>query len=131
MNASDPNPSGNPEKRDVTGFLKALLLGGALAVSAPRSEAAISVAKVEGGPSGDLTLRLANARALLASHEHNGPSALIPGTPGVDSPDILWWRNWGNWRPGWGNARRSWGNFRPAWGNGGWGNGGWHNWRNF
>lgn len=126
MNApQNPSPE-TPDKRDVTGFLKALLLGATLAVTAHKSDAAIVAPQPEDQPLNDLTLRLAKAQTLLAS-EQTGTNALIPGSPAPGAPDTMWWRNWGNWHPGWGNG--GWRNV--GWRNGGWGNGGWHNWHNW
>jgi rSAM-associated Gly-rich repeat protein len=115
-----------PEKRDVTGFLKALLLGAALAVTAQKSNAAVTPPQLDRAPADDLTQRLERARTLLAA-EQTGTAALIPNEGAQGAAQTMWWRNWGNWHPGWGNG--GWRNIH--WGNGGWGNGGWHNWHNW
>lgn len=106
-------------KPSFTTSLKALLLGGALALTATHSAKAVQSAP-DTKKSNSPDERTAKIREAL---KQGGSEAIASGpitAPG--GAGLMWWRNaWGN-GGGWHNWGNGWHNFRP----GGWGN--WHNW---
>ena len=129
-------PTSKQDPQSLTGFLKALVVGGAVLFGAASAEASLSSKPPAPKPENDadepLENRVDRVRQKLsetdASSEQPGesPNDSAP----LDEAKKLWWRNWGNWHMGgWPNWRNGWGN---AWHNGG---GAWRNgrrwWGNF
>lgn len=98
----------------LTDRLKALLLGGALAIAAAQTS---SAAQVQPKAEESLETRIQKLREQV---QENPNAAFKTGNgPAEDGSDLMWWRNaWGN--GGWHNWHNGWRN------GGGWGN--WHNW---
>ncbi len=112
-----PNESSNAK---LTGSLRALLLGGALALASTQNSPAAPVSPLTGN---SLETRIQKLRQQL--HATPDANILTGNGPALDGADAMWWRNvWGNggWRNvGWPNGWRN-----------GWRNGGrWGNWRNW
>ncbi|MFZ4599492.1 MAG: hypothetical protein ACOYNN_12675 [Terrimicrobiaceae bacterium] len=104
----------NP-KPSFTSHLKALLLGGAIALSANQSAKAVQA------PSDSKKLSPDDRVAKIRESLQGGGNELSASglRPGASDADVMWWRNaWGN--GGWHNWHNGWRN------GGGWGN--WHNW---
>ncbi len=99
-----------------TAHLKALLVGGAIVLSASQKSEAAAVPAPEKDASIDS--RVAKIREALRGESQ---TAIGSGPiQGQADAGLMWWRNaWGN--GGWHN----WGNGWHNWHNGGWGN--WHN----
>ncbi len=108
---NQPQDSSNAK---LTDRLKALLLGGALAIAATQTS---SAAQVKAGATESLDTRIQKLRDQV--RESPGAECRAGNGPSKDGGDLLWWRNaWGN--GGWHNWHNGWRN------GGGWGN--WHNW---
>lgn len=107
---SKPNDSSNAK---LTDSLKALLLGGALALSTTQNGQA---APVQPKVSDSLDTRIQKLR----EQARENPNFLTGNGPAVDGSDLMWWRN------AWGNG--GWHNWHNGWGNGGFGWRNWHNW---
>jgi hypothetical protein len=108
---SKPEDSSNAK---LTDSLKALLLGGALALaSTQNSEAAAAPAKA----SDALDARIQKLRDQV--RDTPSTNIRVGKGPAEDGSDLMWWRN------AWGNG--GWHNWHNGWRNGGFGWGNWHN----
>jgi len=97
----------------LTSHLKALLLGGTVALTAAPSASAAGKAVTPKTES--LDARIEKIRQQVG--ENPADSNFKTGNGPQDSADVRWWRN------AWGNG--GWHNWHNGWRNGGWGN--WHN----
>jgi len=108
---SKPQDSSNAK---LTDRLRALLIGGALAIAAAQTS---SAAQVQPKTTESLDTRIQKLRDQV--HENPNTDIRTGNGPAANGADLLWWRNaWGN--GGWHNWHNGWRN------GGGWGN--WHNW---
>lgn len=107
--------SQDPSNARLTDHLKALLLGGAIALGAAQNTQAAQTAD-QPKTNDALDARIQKVRE--KAQEQN-TSFRTGNGPSADGSDVMWWRNaWGN--GGWHNWHNGWRN------GGGWGN--FHNW---
>lgn len=99
----------------LTDHLKALLLGGAVAITTSQSA---SAANTEPDPAKSLEGRIEKIRQQV--NELPASDSFRTGNGPQSDADLMWWRN------AWGNG--GWHNWHNGWGNGGWGWRNWHNW---
>jgi len=104
----------DPSNAKLTDRLRALLIGGALAIAAAQTS---SAAQVQPKTTESLDTRIQKLRDQV--HENPNTDIRTGNGSAANGADLLWWRNawcnagWHNWRYGWRNG-------------GGWGN--WHDW---
>ncbi|HEY5793029.1 MAG TPA: GrrA/OscA1 family cyclophane-containing rSAM-modified RiPP [Chthoniobacterales bacterium] len=98
----------------LTSHLKALLLGGTVALTA--SQTASAAGKAPAPKSESLDARIEKIRQQAG--QNPADSNFRTGSGPQSDADLMWWRN------AWGNG--GWHNWHNGWRNGGWGN--WHNW---